>query len=85
MNHMGNRFTWRDEARPLIAAVIARVGVNDMKAVRRALREAYPWGERERHPYKTWCDEVRRQLGLKPPLGSTAPIPDAPGQQHLFE
>ncbi|WP_228759812.1 hypothetical protein [Pseudomonas aeruginosa] len=34
-----------------------------MKALRKALTEAYPWGERENTPNKAWLDEVRRQLG----------------------
>ena len=36
-----------------------------MKSLRKALREAYPFGEREYWPYKVWCDEIRSQLGLK--------------------
>ena len=55
--------TWRDSAAPLIAAVIQRVGRKDMSALRKALRDAYPWGCRRMHPYKVWCAEVRRQLG----------------------
>ena len=58
--------TWRDKARPIIAKVIADVGTSDMSRLRRALREAYPWGPREYHPYKIWCDEIRVQLGTKP-------------------
>jgi hypothetical protein len=57
--------TWRDKARPIIAAVIARVGTDDLPRLRRALREAFPFGPRENHPYKIWCDEVRVQLGTK--------------------
>jgi hypothetical protein len=36
-----------------------------MPQIRRALRDAYPFGERAMWPYKVWCDEVRRQLGVK--------------------
>ena len=57
--------TWRDEARPIIAAVIAKYEGADLRFLRSALRDAYPWGPRENHPYKIWCDEVRVQLGLK--------------------
>lgn len=57
--------SWRDIARPIISKVIADVGMEDMKAVRAALRESYPFGERKMWPYKVWCDEVRLQLGLK--------------------
>ncbi len=31
-----------------------------MKALRKALAEAYPFGERENSPYKAWLTEVRR-------------------------
>jgi len=55
--------TWRDLARPIIAKVIAEVGTSDRKRLRVALREAYPWGARELHPYKIWCNEIRVQLG----------------------
>ena len=57
--------TWRDKAKPIIAAVIEAHGTGDIIGLRRALRDAYPWGSRENHPYKIWCDEVRVQLGLK--------------------
>jgi len=59
--------TWRDSARPRIAKVIEEVGIEDIKALRKALREAYPYGERKHWPYKVWCDEIRIQLGLKRP------------------
>lgn len=35
------------------------------KEIRQALRDAYPFGEREYHPYKIWCDEIQRQRGFK--------------------
>jgi hypothetical protein len=57
--------SWREIAAPIIAETVARVGRDDIKALRRALRDAYPFGERKYHPYKIWCDEVRRQLGLR--------------------
>lgn len=77
--------TWRNAAAPIIARTIKQVGTDDMPALRRALREAYPWGERRLHPYKIWCDEIRRQLAV----GSGArhcrrPEPVAPGQIDLF-
>jgi len=50
---------WRDSARPIIAEVIARVGRDDMKALRRALREAYPFGPRQYYPYRIWLDEIK--------------------------
>lgn len=56
--------TWRDMARPIIARVIQEHESDDIRSIRRALREAYPFGERKYWPYKVWCDEVREQLGL---------------------
>lgn len=55
--------TWRDQAAPIISDVIRRVGREDKKSLRNALREAYPFGERSMYPYKVWRDEVRRQVG----------------------
>lgn len=70
-------YTWRDRCRPVIAEVIRANQGQDLKTIRRALREAYPWGERKYWPYKVWCDEIRRQLGLKP-------IKKDPRQRELF-
>lgn len=55
--------SWADRAAPVVGEVIRRVGRTDMKALRKALAEAYPFGERENSPYKAWLTEVRRQLG----------------------
>jgi len=54
---------WRDSIAPMVAEVIARVGKYNDKELRKALREAYPYGQRTMWPYKVWCSEVRRQLG----------------------
>ncbi|NLE06851.1 MAG: hypothetical protein GX638_18895 [Crenarchaeota archaeon] len=54
--------TWRDRARPIIAAVIAANQGEDERTIRLALRYAYPWGERAMHPYKVWCDECNKQI-----------------------
>lgn len=70
--------SWREHATPIIRRVIAETGTDDEKALRKALREAYPFGERQYHPYKIWCDEVRRQLHK--PRG---PKPD-PRQAGMF-
>lgn len=57
--------TWRDVARPIIAKAIAENLGKPEKEIRKALRRAYPFGERKYHPYKIWLDEIRVQLGLK--------------------
>lgn len=55
--------SWRDIAKPIIAEVIRREGRADLRKLRKALRDAYPFGERRYHPYKVWCDEVKKQVG----------------------
>jgi hypothetical protein len=37
--------------------------------VKKALFDAYPFGERKYHPYKIWLDEIARQMGKKWPIG----------------
>ena len=58
--------SWRDIAAPLIAQVIAQYGPEDSPALRKALRDAYPFGERKYFPYKVWLDEIRKQIGRQP-------------------
>ena len=53
---------WRAIAAKTIADVIEKVGTADEKALRKAISDAYPFGQRFHHPYKVWCSEVRRQL-----------------------
>ncbi len=57
--------TWREHARPIIAKVLADNKDKSDKEIKRVLRDAYPYGERARHPYKIWCDEIKVQRGLK--------------------
>ena len=64
--------SWRERAAPIIRQVIA----SEPENLRKALRDAYPFGARKMWPYKIWCDEIRRQLGKKQPLGTrTKPFP----------
>jgi hypothetical protein len=79
--------TWRDQARLIIARVIADVGTADRRALRRALRAAYPWGQRQYHPYRIWCHEIRVQLGDVEPPGRRArvrAVEPSRGQLQLF-
>jgi hypothetical protein len=59
--------TWRQRARPIVAEVLAATAGQSERAIRAALRDAYPFGERRMHPYKAWLDEVRWQRGLRKP------------------
>ena len=57
---------WRKIARPIIAEIIKEYKIiGDDATLRKALREAYPFGERKYFPYKVWCDEIKKQLGTK--------------------
>lgn len=78
--------TWRELAAPLIAHVIADTPSRDLTALRPKLRAAYPWGERKYHPYKIWCAEIRRQLGIPTPRTRRSPLRDPvpPEQGRLF-
>jgi hypothetical protein len=49
------------------------------KAVRAALNEVYPFGQREHLPYKMWLVEVNLALyGPEPGKGALAPAPEQP-------
>jgi hypothetical protein len=76
--------TWRERAAPIISRVISEVGTTDMKILRSKLREAYPFGLREYYPYKTWCDEINRQLISEKVKAPKAMLAD-PDQITLFE
>lgn len=77
---------WRDFAAPIIEEVIRCCGYHrgqcDLRFVRKAISATYPFGERKYHPYKIWCDEVRRQLGLKPKIGR--PVEPADPRQGVL-
>lgn len=64
---MPKRPTWRERARPIIQQVLRETEGQPEKVIRKALVDAYPFGERSMHPYKAWCSEVRRQRGLEKP------------------
>jgi hypothetical protein len=73
---------WREIAKPIISAVLDDLRGEDSRTIRKALRDAYPFGERRYHPYKIWCDEVAVQLGTKKhkgrPLVTHEPDPNQP-------
>lgn len=58
--------TWRDKAATVISDVIRQNPGMEQKELRKLISAAYPFGERKHHPYKIWCDEVKRQLGPQP-------------------
>jgi hypothetical protein len=62
--------SWREIAAPIIAKVLADTDGRPQGERLKALRNAYPFGERKYHPYKIWLDEIARQTGRKPPLSA---------------
>lgn len=60
--------TWREHARPIIAKLLtsAKEEAWGEERLKKALYDAYPYGQRQYHPYKIWLDEIRVQRGLKP-------------------
>ncbi len=60
--------SWRTQAAPIIAKVIAETQGEDLHLLKDRLRKAYPFGPKTNHPYAIWRSEIKRQLGLKPPL-----------------
>lgn len=73
--------TWRDDCRPIIAKVLAENRLKSEKEIKKALYDAYPYGERKYHPYKIWLDEIKIQTGKKI---SKREIPNE-NQINLFE
>jgi hypothetical protein len=76
---------WRNMAAPIIRQVMAEVGTEDTKKLRRALNHAYPFHEKKLHPYRIWCDEVKRQLRGDQPRNIKKKQPVSPGQLLLMD
>jgi len=57
--------TWRDIARPIIARVLAENEGKTEQEKRKALKDAYPFGARQWHPYKIWLSEIKVQTKQK--------------------
>ena len=78
---------WRDKASPVIEKVLRENEGKTIKEIRKELAKAYPFGQKKYWPYKVWLDEIRSQLGLKPPR----PIKfgklniNDPRQQKMFQ
>lgn len=60
-----SRSYWREKSRPIIARVLKENAGADEQTIRKALKDAYPFGMREYHPYKVWLDEIAVQRGTK--------------------
>jgi hypothetical protein len=79
--------TWRERAAPIIAYVLHANAGKPEKVIRKALRDAYPFGERKYWPYKVWLDEVRRQRKMPRLSGFSRRLPNEPDprQETLFD
>lgn len=78
---------WRDYARPIIARVLKENAGADEQTIKRALKDAYPFGQREYHPYKIWLDEIAVQRGTKKKkniFGRKKDKPEDPRQERMF-
>lgn len=75
---------WRDHCRPIIASTISAWNGKDEKELRKALYEAYPFGERRWYPYKVWLSEIRFQLGKSRTLWKKKSQPQDENQLVLF-
>lgn len=51
--------SWRNIAKRVIAKVINDNPNVDYKTFKKVLRDAYPFGERARYPYKVWCEQQK--------------------------
>lgn len=76
---------WRTQARPIIASVLAATSGQDERAIRKALRDAYPFGSRDHHPYKIWLDEIKLQRGLRKATTSSRLQQPSDPRQLRFE
>lgn len=57
--------TWRDHCAPIISRVLEETKGKEEKEIKKALKEAYPYGERRMWPYKVWLSEIKRQRKMK--------------------
>ena len=67
---------WADVAKQTVERVHSELPATATLAERKdALRAAYPFGEREYSPYKTWCKKQREYLRrFEPMTEKTAPL-----------
>ena len=53
---------WRTASQRTIARVESECAGKTLAEFRKALKDAYPFGERAHFPYKVWCDEQKLAL-----------------------
>lgn len=62
---MNKRSNLKERFEPIIEQAIACSDKRDIKSIRVALAEAYPFESTQDYAYKVWLNEVHRQLGFK--------------------
>ena len=78
------RGTWYELAMRRIKETAETTDTDDVDELEKAIRAAYPFGERAHWPYKAWCRAVndfmgeRRKLAGKPKQGKEAPLDELP-------
>jgi hypothetical protein len=70
---------WREKSALIIREVLKRTRGEGPAAIKKALFDAYPFGERRYHPYKVWCSEIARQTGR------SRKAPTKPDREKLAE
>lgn len=58
----GMKSTWRTQAYPFIDKVVRANPAATKKEMKALLRDAYPFGARENHPYNIWRGMVQQLL-----------------------
>lgn len=56
--------SWRDHSREVIDQITRDMGITDPDALEKAIRAAYPFGERAHWPYRVFNEEVRRHMAI---------------------
>jgi len=74
---------------PIIQEHLERFGKKDLKGLKKKISEAYPFGMRKYHPYKTWLDEKNKQLFwygfITAAEAKVKPSPDRKKKVHVDE
>lgn len=71
---MSDSYSWAALARATIIEVKRQTGLNG-DALRKELRQHYPFGERANWPYKAWLIEVDHACGISARKRKARPLP----------
>jgi len=77
--------TWAMHAQAVIDRVLSQMPGANLAEKRRALHDAYPYGQRRHWPYKVWCRQVRISLGLATPGKTLGRLTQALAGTPLFD